>query len=67
MRRPSRSNLLACHELRIGPANEPPIQVVVRDDDGIIVTGLLGGTRWQWLYVAKLWADERRRGSGVGT
>ena len=39
----------------------------MRDDDGIIVTGLLGGTRWQRLYVAKLWADERRRGSGVGT
>ena len=60
-------NLLAFNELRIGPANEQPIQFVVRDDHGVIVAGLLGVTRWQWLYVAKLWVDERRRGQGVGT
>ena len=59
--------LLAFNEVRIGPSNEQPVQFVVRDEAGTIVGGLLGVTRWQWLYVAKLWVDERRRGQGVGT
>jgi len=46
MRPRPRRNLLACNELRIGPANEQPIHVVVRDDDGIIVAGVIGVTRW---------------------
>ncbi len=45
MRQPSRRNLLACNELRIGPATEQSIQVVVRDNDGIIVAGVIGVTR----------------------
>lgn len=60
-------NLLAFNEVRIGPANEQPVQFVVRDDDGVVVGGLLGVTRWQWLYVAKLWVAEGLRGRGVGT
>lgn len=59
--------LLAFNQVRIGPSNEQPVQFVVRDEAGTIVGGLLGVTRWQWLYVAKLWVDERRRGQGVGT
>lgn len=59
--------LLAFNEVRIGPSNEQPVQFVVRDEAGTIVGGLLGVTRWQWLYVAKLWVDERRRSQGVGT
>ncbi len=59
--------LLAFNELRIGPANEQPLQFVVRDAEGTIVGGLVGVTRWQWLYVAKLWLDERLRGGGLGT
>ena len=59
--------LLAFNEARIGPADEQPLQFVVRDEAGGIAGGLIGVTRWQWLYVAKLWVDERVRGQGVGS
>ena len=31
------------------------------------MAGLLGQTRWQWLYVAKLWVADAYRGKGLGT
>ena len=58
--------LLAFNEAWIGPSNEQPVRLVARDEFGV-VGGLLGSTRWKWLYVAKLWVDERGRGKGIGT
>ena len=58
--------LLAFNEAWIGPSNEQPVRFVARDELGV-VGGLLGHTRWSWLYVAKLWVDERGRGQGIGT
>ena len=58
--------LLSFNENWIGPSNEKPVKLVARDNGGI-VGGLIGHTRWSWLYVAKLWVDERARGRGVGT
>jgi len=58
--------LLEFNEKWLGPSNDQPVQFVARDEHGI-VGGLLGRTRWQWLYVAKLWVDERARGQGIGT
>jgi GNAT superfamily N-acetyltransferase len=60
------SGLRAFNEAWIGPSNEQPVQLVARDDLGV-VGGLLGHTKWKWLYVAKLWVDERGRGKGIGT
>jgi GNAT superfamily N-acetyltransferase len=58
--------LLAFNEVRLGPADEQAVKFVVRDADGNIVGGILGHTRWRWLYIAKLWVDENLRGQGVG-
>jgi GNAT superfamily N-acetyltransferase len=58
--------LLAFNEAWIGPSHEQPVRLVARDELGV-VGGLLGSTRWKWLYVAKLWVDERGRGKGIGT
>lgn len=58
--------LLAFNEAWIGPSNEQPVRLVARDELGV-VGGLLGQTRWSWLYVAKLWVHERGRGQGIGT
>ena len=58
--------LLAFNEAWIGPSNEQRVKLVARDELGI-VGGLLGHTKWEWLYVAKLWVDERGRGKGIGT
>jgi GNAT superfamily N-acetyltransferase len=59
--------LLLFNEARLGPANEQPVTLVVRDPEGEVVGGLLGTTRWNWLYVAKLWVAESERGSGIGS
>ena len=59
--------LLAFNEDRLGPADDRPVKFVARDSTGVVVGGILGHTRWHWLYVAKLWVDERARGHGLGT
>ena len=58
--------LLSFNERWLGPANGEEVKLVARDDQGI-VGGLIGQMRWRWLYVAKLWVDERGRGRGIGT
>ena len=58
--------LRSFNEAWIGPSNEQPVRRVARDELGV-VGGLLGHTKWKWLYVAKLWVDERGRGRGIGT
>jgi len=60
------SGLRAFNEAWIGPSNEQSVRLVARDELGV-VGGLLGHTKWKWLYVAKLWVDERGRGKGIGT
>lgn len=59
--------LLAFNEARIGPADERPVKFVARDSAGAVVGGVLGHTRWRWMYIAKLWVDESARGQGLGT
>jgi GNAT superfamily N-acetyltransferase len=59
--------LLAFNEARIGPRNERPVRLVVRDASGAVIAGLLGDTKWGWLYVDKLWVSEAARGGGLGS
>jgi GNAT superfamily N-acetyltransferase len=59
--------LLAFNEARLGPSGEQTVKFVVRDSAGTVVGGILGHTRWRWLYIAKLWIDESARGRGLGT
>jgi GNAT superfamily N-acetyltransferase len=59
--------LLAFNEDRLGPADERPVKFVARDSRGVVVGGILGHTRWRWVYIAKLWVDDRARGQGLGT
>ena len=59
--------LLAFNEARLGPANEQAVKFVARDAAGRVVGGILGHTRWRWLYIAKLWVDEHARGQNLGT
>jgi len=58
--------LRSFNEAWIGPSNEQPVRLVARDALGI-AGGLLGHTKWRWLYVAKLWVAERARGQRTGT
>jgi GNAT superfamily N-acetyltransferase len=62
-----RRGLLAFNERHIGPSNERPVRLVIRDATGAVVAGLLGATRWGWLDVEKLWLATDIRGQGHGT
>ena len=61
------AGLRAFNEVRLGPKNEQPVKFVVRDDTGRVVGGVLGYTRWKWMYIATLWVDDAARGQGFGT
>lgn len=50
----------------IGAKRVEPLNVVVRRPDGSIAGGLLGETRWQWLYVDLLWMADDARGRHIG-
>jgi predicted N-acetyltransferase YhbS len=43
------------------------VSLFLRDGANRVVGGLLGGWRWGWLYVDKLWVEESYRGSGAGS
>ena len=60
------AGLLAFNVAKIGPPDEWPVRIFLRDSKGRVVGGLLGHIRWRWLYVAKLWVDESLRGQGYG-
>lgn len=59
--------LRAFNEALIGPANDLPVHLVVRDARSAVIAGLLGNTKWGWLYVDKLWVTESARGRGLGS
>ena len=44
-----------------------PLALFVRSTDGLIVAGLTGSTYWGYLYVGRLWTDDRFRNNGLGS
>ncbi len=59
---------LAAFNARHAPAGEfYPITLLVRDAEGAVAGGLLGGIYWGWLYVEILWLDDALRGQDIGT
>jgi GNAT superfamily N-acetyltransferase len=50
----------------VGDDHHKPLVIFVRDDDNIIVAGLLGGTYWGWLHVDILWVKDSLRRQGYG-
>ena len=44
-----------------------PLTFFVRDAQGAVIGGLLGGTIWSWLYVDILWLGDDLRGQGYGS
>ena len=48
-------------------ASEPvALEFVIRDNLNRVCGGILGYTRWYWLFIDTLWVDEQYRGFGNG-
>lgn len=63
-----RDGLLAFNVEHIGL--EPKISslnLFLRDATGQVIGGLLGGSRWGWLYIDKLWIQDKYRKRGAGS
>lgn len=43
-----------------------PLALFARDVSGSIVAGLTGSTYWGYLYVGRLWTEQRFRNKGLG-
>ena len=55
------------NEVRLGPANEQVVRFVLRDGEGRVAGGVVGHTKWQWMYIGTLWVADSARGQGWGT
>jgi GNAT superfamily N-acetyltransferase len=44
-----------------------PLTLLLRDEHGALLGGLLGDTYWGWLHVAILWLEEKARRLGHGS
>jgi GNAT superfamily N-acetyltransferase len=57
--------LYAFNEAEVGPSNNVPLAVLLRDEGGRLVGGISGYTAWGWLFIRWLWLEESRRGKGL--
>ena len=48
------------------PVDWQPLALFLRDEHGLIVGGLTGGTYWGWLYIGRLWLADGVRNQGYG-
>jgi len=61
-----RAGLEAFNRVHAAADNYRPLNLFVRDSQGMVAGGLLGATYWNWLYVEILWVSEPARGQGFG-
>lgn len=62
-----RRGLSAYNRAFAGPDDITPLHILIRDDAGRVIGGLLGGTYWGWLVVEIVWMHEGLRGQGLGS
>ena len=51
----------------LGPPKLEAVQIFLRDDQQEVVGGLLGHSVYRWMFISKLWVDERFRGRRLGS
>lgn len=63
-----RDGLLAFNVEHVGrDPQSGAVCLFLRNRSGQVVGGLLGGWRWGWLYIDKLWVQDSYRKSGGGS
>ena len=63
---PAQRGLHAFNQETGGPYDREPVTLLVRDEEGRTVGGLLGLTFWGWLFIDWLWLARDLRGGGIG-
>lgn len=58
--------LNAHNQLHGGSDGAAHCNVIVRDENGRVMAGLLGITYWGWLAINTMWVHETVRGNGLG-
>ncbi len=61
-----RQGLQQFNRAAVGVRDLQTLNIVVKDEDGRVLGGILGETIWQWLLITYLWLDERVRGQDLG-
>ena len=51
---------------RVGYDDYKPLNLFLRDENNVIVGGMLAVTLWQWMHVDILWFEEKYRNQGFG-
>ncbi len=54
------------HAAHTPPVDWMPLGVFMRDMDGNLIAGVVGGSYWGWLYVATLWVKDPLRRKSYG-
>jgi hypothetical protein len=49
-----------------GDSQNTPLSVIVRNENGEIIGGLLGRTYWGWLHINTIWVEKHFRQKGIG-
>lgn len=62
-----RFNSLHTPHVLDGGYKRKPLEVVLLDEAGGCVGGVIAGTRWEWLEVSLVWLAEEARGQDWGT
>jgi GNAT superfamily N-acetyltransferase len=62
-----RKGLHAFNTLNASDDHHQPLTLLLRDEHGALLGGLLGDTYWGWLHVAILWLEEKARRLGHGS
>ncbi|HVU12804.1 MAG TPA: GNAT family N-acetyltransferase [Phototrophicaceae bacterium] len=50
-----------------GVDGRQPLNLIVRDDAGTVIGGLIGDTYWNWLAINIFWLRDDLRGQGLGS
>jgi GNAT superfamily N-acetyltransferase len=60
------AGLKAFNLIHAEPPNRRELSVLLRNDDEVVVGGLAGIVKWNWLFISMLYISDELRGQGFG-
>jgi GNAT superfamily N-acetyltransferase len=56
-----REDIEGHHAAHTPPMDWLPLAAIMRDMQGNIIAGVIGGSYWGWFYIARVWVKDRLR------